>query len=112
MGRVRMPRQPRGTPPVAGSRPSKVFDWMAPRTVATSAQVLPCGPVVSWVWEIGTTPARLTRPMVGLRPTTPETLAGQTMLPSVSEPMPTEQKLADTAAADPELEPQGLKSMK
>src|ERR1700730_326950 len=112
VGRVRpVPVQPSGTTPVAGSRPSKVFDWMAPRTVAASATVLACGPGVSWVCESGTTPPRLTRPTVGLIPTTPEMLAGQMMLPSVSVPMPTAVKFADTEAADPELEPQGLKSM-
>ena len=63
---------------------------------------------MSWVCEIGTTPARLTKPTVGLMPTTPEWLAGQTMLPSVSLPMLTAVKLADAAAAEPELEPHGL----
>src|ERR1700737_745206 len=109
VGRLRpVSVQPRGTPPVAASRLSKVLDWTAPRTAATSATVLPCGPGESWVWAIGTTPARLTSPTVGLSPTTPEWLAGQTMLPSVSVPIPTAVKFADTEAADPELDPQGL----
>src|SRR5713101_2870050 len=59
---------------------------------------------------MGTTPARLVTPTVGLMPTTLLTLAGQTMLPSVSEPIDTAEKLEDTAAADPELEPQALRS--
>src|SRR5258707_433506 len=59
---------------------------------------------------MGTTPPRLVSPTVGLMPTTPLTLAGQTMLPSVSEPSPTVVKLADTEAADPELDPQALRS--
>src|SRR5438128_12286042 len=59
---------------------------------------------------MGTTPARLVTPTVGLIPTTLLTFAGQTMLPSVSEPIDTEEKLEDTAAADPELEPQALRS--
>src|ERR1700682_6079073 len=108
VGRLRSPRQPRGTPPVAASRPSKVRDWIAPSTIAASATVRVCGPIVSWTCEIGTTPARLTSPTVGLMPTTPEWLAGQTMLPSVSVPIPTAVKFADTEAADPELDPQGL----
>src|SRR5204862_1563485 len=70
----------------------------------------PCGPIVSCVWEIGTTPARLTRPTVGLRATTPFALPGQTMLPSVSLPNDTVAKLAEAAAAEPELEPHGLRS--
>src|SRR5260370_32218302 len=59
---------------------------------------------------MGTTPVRLVRPTVGLMPTTLLTLPGQTMLPSVSEPIDTAVKLADTAAAEPELEPQALRS--
>src|SRR5919204_5821046 len=102
--------QPSGTPPVAGSRPSEVRLWMTPRAAAASATVRPCGPTVSWVCEMGTTPARLTRPTVGLIPTTPLWLAGQTMLPSVSVPIEAAVKFADTAAPDPELEPHGLRS--
>src|SRR5437667_8980528 len=60
---------------------------------------------------MGTTPARLTSPTVGLIPTTPLLLAGHTMLPSVSVPMETAVKLAEAAAPEPELEPQGLRSM-
>ena len=55
-------------------------------------------------------PARLTSPTVGLMPTTPLADAGQTIEPSVSVPTATAPKLADTAAAEPELEPQGLRS--
>ena len=66
---------------------------------------------MSCVCEIGTTPARLVSPTVGLMPTTPFALAGQTMLPSVSVPNDTAAKFADAAAPDPELEPQGLRSM-
>src|SRR5213592_2884991 len=90
VGRDR-PRQPSGTPPVAGSRPSPVRLWMTPRTAAASATVRVCGPTVSWTCEIGTTPARLVRPTVGLRPTTPFTFA-------------------EAAAPEPELDPQALRS--
>ena len=79
--------------------------------MAASATVRPCGPTVSWVCEMGTTPARLVRPTVGLMPTTPFALAGQTMLPSVSVPSDTAAKFAVVAAPDPELEPQGLRLM-
>src|SRR3982074_1928649 len=58
---------------------------------------------------MGTTPARLTRPTVGLIPTTPLLLAGQTMLPSVSVPIETAVKFADGAAPEPELDPHGLR---
>src|SRR5437867_5172407 len=109
VGRDR-PRQPSGTPPVAGSRPSPIRLWMTPRTAAASATVRVCGPTVSWTCEIGTTPARLVRPTVGLRPTTPFALPGQTMLPSVSLPNETAVKFAEAAAPEPELEPQGLRS--
>src|SRR6266571_3154050 len=59
---------------------------------------------------MGMTPARLTRPTVGLMPTIPFAFAGQTMLPSVSVPMDTVVRLPEVAAPDPELEPHGLRS--
>ena len=65
---------------------------------------------MSCVCEIGTIPARLARPTVGLIPTTLLTFAGHTMLPSVSVPTLTAAKLAATAAAEPELEPHELRS--
>src|SRR5258707_10238973 len=43
--------------------------------------------------------------------TTPFTLPGHTMLPSVSEPNETVAKFAEAAAPEPELEPHGLRSM-
>jgi hypothetical protein len=42
---------------------------------------------VSWLLLIGTMPARLTTPMLGLMPTRPLTELGQRMLPSVSVPI-------------------------
>src|SRR5216684_3529304 len=105
-----VPCQPSGTPPVAGSRPSEFRLWITPSAAAASATVRPCTPTVSCVCEIGTTPARLVSPTVGLMPTTLLTFAGQTMLPSVSVPSPTAVKLAATEAAEPELEPQALRS--
>src|SRR5688572_15440192 len=82
---------------------------MTDRAIAASATVRPCGPTVSWVREIGTTPARLVRPTVGLMATTPLALPGQTMLPSVSVPSEIAAKFAEAAAPDPELDPQGLR---
>src|SRR5712692_5916653 len=111
-GRERpVPCHPSGTPEVAGSRESAVRLTITLSRAAASATVRACGPMVSCVCEMGTTPARLVRPTVGLMPTTLLTFAGQTMLPSVSEPMLTAVKLAATAAADPELEPQALRSI-
>src|SRR6184192_2242623 len=112
VGRVLpVPCHPSGTPPVAGSRPSKVRLSMTLSAAAASATVRPCGPTVSCVCEIGTTPARLVSPTVGLMPTTPFAFAGHTTLPSVSVPRETVAKFAEAAAPDPELEPQGLRLM-
>src|ERR1700758_5720507 len=102
--------QPSGTPLVAGSRASAVRLTMKLRAAAASATLRACGPTVSCVCEMGTTPPRLTSPTVGLIPTTPFTLAGQTMLPSVSLPRETAVKFADAAAPDPELDPKALRS--
>src|ERR1700722_14396026 len=55
-------------------------------------------------------PARLTRPRVGLTPTTPQALDGETIEPSVSVPTARGAKPADRPAAEPELEPDGLRS--
>src|SRR6202023_3363710 len=110
VGRGR-PFQPSGTLPVAGSRPSNVRLWITPSAAAASATVLAIGPTVSWVCEIGTTPARLVSPTVGLIPTTPLALEGHTMLPSFSLPKVTAAKFAEAAAPEPELEPQGLRSI-
>src|SRR5439155_18613489 len=105
-----VPCQPSGTPLVAGSFLYGVRLAITLRTAAASATVRPCGPIVSCVCEIGTTPERLVTPTVGLMPTTLLTLAGQTILPSVSEPSPTAVKFAATDAAEPELDPQALRS--
>src|SRR2546429_7665452 len=55
-------------------------------------------------------PVRETRPSVGLIPPSEHAAAGQTIEPSVSVPTPTAAKFAASAAAGPELEPQGLRS--
>ncbi len=68
------------------------------------------GPAVSCVCAIGTMPERLTRPTVGLRPTTPFTDAGHTMDPFVSVPIAAAQKFAEAAAPEPDDEPHGLRS--
>src|SRR5579862_7874392 len=69
------------------------------------------GPGVSWLGEIGTTPDRLTRPTVGLRPTMPHTADGLRIDPSVSVPTASGASPAATAVADPDDEPLGLRSV-
>jgi hypothetical protein len=56
------------------------------------------------------TPERLTRPTVGLIPTRPLIEDGQMIEPSVSVPMATAHRFAESATPEPELEPQGLRS--
>src|SRR5262245_65489863 len=51
------------------------------------------------------TPARLTRPNVGIRPTTPQSEAGPRIDPPVSEPSATGTMPAATAAPEPDEEP-------
>src|SRR5579871_2811111 len=59
---------------------------------------------------MGITPERLVRPTVGLMPTMPFIAAGQRIEPSVSVPSEAATRLVATATADPELEPQGVRS--
>src|SRR5579871_3863075 len=80
------------------------------RSAAASATEVAIGPAVSCASDSGTMPARLTRPRVGLMPTTPQALDGDTIDPSVSVPTASGAKPADTPAAEPELDPEGLRS--
>src|SRR5688572_17858040 len=59
---------------------------------------------------MGMIPLRLQSPTVGFMPTIPQRLAGETIDPSVSVPMAIEHKFAATATAEPELEPEALRS--
>ena len=70
--------------------------------------VLAIGPGVSWVNEIGIMPDRLISPTVGLIPTIPFALDGQTIEPLVSVPIARTVRLAETATPEPELDPQGF----
>src|SRR5262245_6216732 len=83
---------------------------IAPRSAAASATVRAIGPAVSWLCAIGTMPLRLTSPSVGLIPTRPLMVDGDTIEPSVSVPIAAAARLAAMAAPDPELEPDGLRS--
>src|ERR1700761_9796110 len=77
---------------------------------AASATEAAIGPAVSCARDSGTMPVLLTRPRVGLRPTTPQALDGETIDPSVSVPMASGAKPAERPAAEPELEPDGFRS--
>ena len=79
-------------------------------SIAASVTVRVIGPSVSWLTDSGMTPARLTSPMVGLIPTRPLRLAGETIDPSVSLPIAAAHRLAAVATAEPLLEPDGLRS--
>src|SRR5262245_18929008 len=83
---------------------------MPPSRMAASFTVRAIGPALSCVWEMGMTPVRLMRPTVGLMPTSPLVEDGLTMDPSVSVPTAAAQRLAATAAPEPELEPEVLRS--
>src|SRR5262249_14765061 len=93
---------------VAASRASTPA--IAPSRIAASVTVRAIGPAVSWLCAIGMIPERLTSPSVGLIPTIPFVVAGQTIEPSVSVPTATLQRLAETAQPEPELAQQGLRS--
>src|SRR5580698_4382153 len=54
-------------------------------------------------------PARLMRPNVGFSPTVPQKLAGMRIEPPVSDPIAATQSPAATAAAEPPLEPPGMR---
>jgi hypothetical protein len=59
---------------------------------------------------MGMIPLRLMSPSVGLIPTTPLVCDGQMIEPSVSVPTAAAQRLAATAAPDPDEEPQADRS--
>src|SRR6201993_187678 len=82
----------------------------APRSTAASLTLRAIGPAVSWLALIGTTPARLHSPRVGLIPTSPFAPDGQTIEPSVSVPTAATARSAAAPAPEPELEPHGLRS--
>ena len=63
---------------------------------------------MSWSAVMGTIPSRLTRPTVGLIPTSRFIVPGLRIDPDVSVPMPTVARLADTAIPGPELDPPGV----
>src|SRR5262245_36404977 len=83
---------------------------MAPSRSTASRTVRAIGPAVSWLCAIGTMPARLMSPTVGLMPTREPAAAGEVIEPSVSVPMQAAARQAAPPAPEPELEPEGLRS--
>src|SRR2546429_6865667 len=63
------------------------------------------GPSLSIERQSGIAPNRDTRPHVGRSPQTPQLTQGETMLPSVSEPMANATSPAATVAPGPALDP-------
>ena len=77
--------------------------------MAASRTVRVSGPAWSELRTLVRTPCRLTRPYVGMRPTTPQKDAGRRMLPPESVPRDAYTIPADVAAADPEeLPPENI----
>src|SRR5436189_852221 len=92
-----------GAPSVVGSSGSGPA--IAVRISAQSSAVRAIGPTVSSVNESGIALARLTRPLVGFSPVTPQKCAGMRIDPPVSEPSAAGTRRAATAAPEPEDEP-------
>src|ERR1044071_1959162 len=92
-----------GAPSVVGSSGSGPA--IAAKTSAQSSAVRASGPTVSSVNESGIALARLTRPLVGLKPLTPQKCAGRRIEPPVSEPSAAGTSRAPTAAPEPEDDP-------
>ena len=83
---------------------------IAPSISAASSTVRARGPTWSRDQASGKTPRRLTRPSVGLRPTTPHAAAGMRIEPPVSVPTESAHRPAASAAPPPPLEPPGTRS--
>src|SRR5207247_7112308 len=87
-----------------GSRP-----LMTDNTRAASCTLRPNTPIWSSDDPNATSPQRLTRPYVGLMPTTPQKAAGCRTEPPVSEPRAAGTAPAATSAAEPPDEPPGTR---
>src|ERR1700686_1278922 len=90
-----------------GSRPTR--EYKTPVRGATSPTVRASGPAQSKAGESGMMPSQEMRPQLGFRPATPQRDAGMRMEPPVSVPMLPWQRPAATAAAEPPLEPPGMR---
>src|SRR5918911_4737413 len=83
---------------------------MAWSITAASSTVRVIGPALSSTHDSGNTPALLTRPYVGFRPTQPHSAAGMRILPPVSVPVVPAASPAAIAAPEPPLDPPGIAS--
>src|SRR6478735_9631316 len=92
-----------GAPSVVGSSGSGPI--VAAAINPQSSAVRASGPTVSSVNESGIALARLTRPLVGFNPVTPQKCAGRRIEPPVSEPSAAGTSRAPTAAPEPDDEP-------
>src|SRR3954464_12924415 len=92
-----------GAPSVVGSSGSGPA--MAAAIIPQSSAVRASGPTVSSENESGIALARLTRPLVGFRPLTPQKWAGTGWDPRVSEPSAAGIRRAATAEPEPEDDP-------
>src|SRR5688500_15749078 len=92
-----------GAPSVVGSSGSGPA--IASKISAQSSAVRASGPTVSSVNESGIALARLTRPLVGFKPVTPQKCAGMRIEPPVSEPSAAGTSRAPTAEPEPDDEP-------
>ena len=79
---------------------------MAASTASQSSAERAMGPSLSMVHERAIAPWRETRPKVGRTPAMPQKLDGQMIEPHVSEPRAKPTRAADTAAPEPDDEPQ------
>src|SRR5262249_59710770 len=77
--------------------------------MAKSRTQVAMGPGWSMEAARGMTPSPLTRPKVGLQPATPQYVAGRVIEPPVCEPSAPRHMPQASAAADPLLEPPGVR---
>src|SRR5437762_6247359 len=83
---------------------------MTPNISAASSTVLHIGPTWSSVQAMGITPRLLTRPYVGINPTTPQSELGIRIDPPVSVPSVPKQRSDAMAAAEPPDDPPEIRS--
>ena len=84
---------------------------MTESTSAASSTDVAMGPIWSSDDAKASRPYLETRPYVGFSPTTPHSAAGWRMEPPVSEPSASGTMRAATAAAEPPLDPPGIRSI-
>ena len=82
---------------------------ITPRVMAASVTSRAIGPVLSSSQSSGAMPAMLTRPRVGITPTTALVAAGMRIELAVSVPVPTRARFAVTDVTVPPDDPPGLK---